>query len=812
MGKSKTSKKVKAEEPKKVEKVDKTKGKKAAKAEEEKKKQQKKKEEEKPTPMEVEEDSSSEESSSSDDSSSEEEVAPAKKAAPAKAAPAKKAAKKESSSEEESSSSDDSSSEEEEEVKKPAAKAAAKKEESEDSSSEEESSSDEEEEEKPAADNKRKRDEENGDSATNGDAEESNKKAKTEEAPATSNFFIGNLPWSADEDSVKQFFESQGVSVVHDVRLITDRETGRKKGFGYIEVPSSDADAVLALLGADFEGRELKVDRANDRPAASERAPRENNAPRQSGEAATDGNVFLGNLSFNSTEDSIWAALEQFGTVKAVRIVYDRETQKPRGFGYCEFEDAETANKAIAASGTVDVDGRQIRIDTAAASRTKPPRHRSLFSLSAISSRVGVAPPPPQSTASDAAMQGAPSTPTHAPSTPQNGVPQQQQQPGPPTGTPTGPGGVGPQGGTPGKQWHPTPHSIVQQHVDRYRNGEVTAEQLRASLARNFSPGFVDNVVAQCVSQKRPGPMPAGTEYLIHTVQRPPVPIAAIIEAQKNYNPGYDTTNTPKKADTQKEAQPAPQQTSPAVTVTPSPQPPATPLPTATPASSSSTPPPQPTASPTAAAAPPSQPTTSPTGAAALPSQWTTSPTTADAVREPALQRSTAPHWAPVHTIGLINKETSAKEESTAVPLPTTLYSFDELDSVELLRKADAHAKSLLSDRNWKLAREALRAARLTMTPDDKDPGLLGAACLLILLFNQGGSIDVEDLIVEHSASLGAALGTSLTKRNRDRLVQLRWLARRYYYDCRTSTDSCACCDVQQNCRGLPRRRAIPSP
>jgi len=346
MGKSKTSKKVKAEEPKKVEKVEKTKGKKAAKAEEEKKKQQKKKEE-KPVPME-------EDSSSSEESSSEEEVKPTKKAA----TPTKKAAKKESSSEE------DSSSEESEEEAKPAKKAAKKETSSEDSSSEESS---EEEETKPAADNKRKRDEDNGaEEATNGAAEESFKKAKTEEAAESANFFIGNLPWSAEEDTVKQFFESQGVSAVLAVRLITDRDTGRKKGFGYVEVAPADADAVLALAGSDFEGRELKVDRANSRPANADQHTRPNKFEGDS-TPATDGNVFLGNLSFDSTEDSLWGALEQFGTIKAVRIVYDRETQKPRGFGYCEFEDVESANKAISASNTIEVDGRQIRINAAAA-------------------------------------------------------------------------------------------------------------------------------------------------------------------------------------------------------------------------------------------------------------------------------------------------------------------------------------------------------------------------------------------------------------------------------------------------------------
>ena len=73
--------------------------------------------------------------------------------------------------------------------------------------------------------------------------------------------FIGNLPFSATEQSVRALFEPHGT--IESIALINDRETGRPRGFGFIEMSSSDASkAMQALNGKDFEGRALKVNEA----------------------------------------------------------------------------------------------------------------------------------------------------------------------------------------------------------------------------------------------------------------------------------------------------------------------------------------------------------------------------------------------------------------------------------------------------------------------------------------------------------------------------------------------------------------------
>jgi RNA recognition motif-containing protein len=78
--------------------------------------------------------------------------------------------------------------------------------------------------------------------------------------------FVGNLPFSADEQQIRELFE-QGGRTVTDVKLITDRDTGRPRGFGFVEMGSpEDADgAVRDLNGQDFGGRRLTVNEARER-------------------------------------------------------------------------------------------------------------------------------------------------------------------------------------------------------------------------------------------------------------------------------------------------------------------------------------------------------------------------------------------------------------------------------------------------------------------------------------------------------------------------------------------------------------------
>ncbi len=78
--------------------------------------------------------------------------------------------------------------------------------------------------------------------------------------------YVGNLPFSIAEDDVRALFEQKGRTVT-DVKLITDRDTGRPRGFGFVEMASAeDADAAIRELnGVQFGGRALTVNEARER-------------------------------------------------------------------------------------------------------------------------------------------------------------------------------------------------------------------------------------------------------------------------------------------------------------------------------------------------------------------------------------------------------------------------------------------------------------------------------------------------------------------------------------------------------------------
>jgi RNA recognition motif-containing protein len=80
-----------------------------------------------------------------------------------------------------------------------------------------------------------------------------------------SKIYVGNLPFSATEDSVRTLFAQYGT--VESVALINDRETGRPRGFGFVEMSQTDAaKAIQSLNGQDMGGRPLKVNEAQDKP------------------------------------------------------------------------------------------------------------------------------------------------------------------------------------------------------------------------------------------------------------------------------------------------------------------------------------------------------------------------------------------------------------------------------------------------------------------------------------------------------------------------------------------------------------------
>jgi RNA recognition motif-containing protein len=82
--------------------------------------------------------------------------------------------------------------------------------------------------------------------------------------------YVGNLPFDATTEGVRAAFEAFGT--VHDVSLVTDRDTGRPRGFGFIEMDPQAANAAIeGLNNKDFGGRDLTVNEARERNSGGRR-------------------------------------------------------------------------------------------------------------------------------------------------------------------------------------------------------------------------------------------------------------------------------------------------------------------------------------------------------------------------------------------------------------------------------------------------------------------------------------------------------------------------------------------------------------
>lgn len=193
------------------------------------------------------------------------------------------------------------------------------------------------------------------------------KKQKLETEGAASNtgaeesttIFVGRLPWSVDNDRLAQEFSEFGE--IESARVQMDRDTGKSRGFGFVTFKTLDAvEKALSMNGKEMDGRTINVDKTSPKNSDQAKEKRAKAFGDQVSEASSV--LFVGNLSFSTNEDSMWETFQEYG-VKNVRLPTDRETGRPKGFGYVEFESIDGAKKAFGALAGAELDGRAIRLD-----------------------------------------------------------------------------------------------------------------------------------------------------------------------------------------------------------------------------------------------------------------------------------------------------------------------------------------------------------------------------------------------------------------------------------------------------------------
>ena len=97
------------------------------------------------------------------------------------------------------------------------------------------------------------------------------------------NIYVGNLPYSVQDEELREAFEAYGD--VMSAEVIFDRRTQRSRGYGFVEMQNEDEghEAIAALNGSDFQGRELRVDESkpkDEKPSSRPRDPKRSRSPK----------------------------------------------------------------------------------------------------------------------------------------------------------------------------------------------------------------------------------------------------------------------------------------------------------------------------------------------------------------------------------------------------------------------------------------------------------------------------------------------------------------------------------------------------
>lgn len=200
--------------------------------------------------------------------------------------------------------------------------------------------------------------------------------------------FVGNLSYDVNDSSdpeantdIKGLFGDCGT--ITDIFFLTDKETGRFYGTGFVTFDSAEAaDKAIAKNGQDLLGRPVKVMAAKPKPGGGGSnfkspggAGKREARPMSEME---DGCVtmFMGNLSFdidettNGDNKDLGPFFKDCGDIKNIRWLTDRETQEFKGCGFIEFYDTDAVVKAAKLNGEM-VKGRAIRLDFAKARAPK---------------------------------------------------------------------------------------------------------------------------------------------------------------------------------------------------------------------------------------------------------------------------------------------------------------------------------------------------------------------------------------------------------------------------------------------------------
>jgi len=179
----------------------------------------------------------------------------------------------------------------------------------------------------------------------------------TQEERDARTVFIMQLARNVTIQDIQDFFNKVGQ--VRDVRLISDRNSRRSKGIGYVEFSDpSSVTLAIKLSGQRLLGVPIMVSPTmaeKNRFAAQQAALVKQEGPMK---------LYVGSLHYNVTESMLQAIFEPFGVIDSVQLQYDPETNTSKGYGFVNFHDADAAKRAMEQMDGFELAGRPMKVNT----------------------------------------------------------------------------------------------------------------------------------------------------------------------------------------------------------------------------------------------------------------------------------------------------------------------------------------------------------------------------------------------------------------------------------------------------------------
>lgn len=162
----------------------------------------------------------------------------------------------------------------------------------------------------------------------------------TEEERTARKIFVGGLNRNTTAESLREYFSSFGP--VHHTEVLFDKLTGRSRGFGFVTFEEMETINNVVDRHHTIDESQVEVRRAIPREEAR------NNQPRRERETTENsGRVFIGGLGDDVTDEVLKEFFSRFGELTSASVMVDRETNRPRGFGFIIYKNPEDAEKAL---------------------------------------------------------------------------------------------------------------------------------------------------------------------------------------------------------------------------------------------------------------------------------------------------------------------------------------------------------------------------------------------------------------------------------------------------------------------------------